>query len=105
MVTGVVVDTGCVFTGMLVLVEPAGTPAVAGTVAAAALLESETETPPVGAGPLKASVAVEEAPAVTLVGLSVREERVTEPDICPVLSELPLPQEYEHRETAQSKVA
>ena len=49
--------------------EPAGTVTEAGTVAAAALDVSVTTFPPVGAGPLSVTVAVEDVPPVTVVGL------------------------------------
>jgi hypothetical protein len=51
---------------------PAATVALAGTVALTVLeLVSVTKTPPVGATPLSATVPVEVAPCITLVGLRV----------------------------------
>jgi hypothetical protein len=61
-----------VVTVNVAFVFPALTLTVAGTVAAVKLLLSRfTLIPPLGAGPLIVNVAVEEAPPVTLVGLSV----------------------------------
>ena len=70
--------TGLVLTVKVALVAPSGTVTLGGTVAALVLLlESETTAPPVGAGPLSVTVPVEDcAPPTTVVGLSVREERV-----------------------------
>jgi hypothetical protein len=57
---------------------PAGTVALAGTVAAAMLLlERVTRTPPVGAGPLRVTVPVEEFPPITLEGLRETEDKTT----------------------------
>jgi hypothetical protein len=59
-----------------VLVAPAATVTLEGTLAAAVLLlESVTCAPPDGAGPLNVTVPVEELPAVTLVGFTESEER------------------------------
>ena len=55
------------------LVLPAATVTEAGTTAAALLLVRDTETPPVGAAPLKVTVPVEDVPLVTLVGLTPTE--------------------------------
>jgi hypothetical protein len=58
---------------------PAGTVTEAGTVAAAVLLLwREMLAPPDGAGPVKVTVPVEGLPPVTLVGLIVRDVRLTE---------------------------
>ena len=68
-----------VFTLKVVLLAPAGTVTLEGTLAAPLLLESTTCAPPAGAGPLKVTVPVENcAPPITLEGFSVNEERVDE---------------------------
>ena len=67
-----------VFTGNVAVVAPAGTVTLEGTLAAPLLLESATGAPPVGAGPLNATVPVEEFPPATLVGFSETEEREEE---------------------------
>jgi hypothetical protein len=66
-----------VVTVKVALALPAATVTEAGTVAAALLLESETETPPVGAAPLSVTVPVVDVPLVTLVGLTASEDRET----------------------------
>lgn len=69
--------TGSVVTVKVALVCPAGTVTVAGTVATAVLLlESETRTPPLGAGALSATLPVEEDPPMTPDGLMESEVRV-----------------------------
>lgn len=55
---------------------PAGTVTDAGTLAAALPLLSETDAPAGPAGPLTVTVAVEEFPPKTLVGLRVSELKV-----------------------------
>ncbi len=77
-VTGVDAVTALVLTVNVVLLAPAATVTLAGTVAVdVLLLERETAAPPVSAGPLSVTVPVEVcAPPVTLVGFSVSEERV-----------------------------
>src|SRR2546430_681090 len=67
-----------VFTLKVALVAPSGTVTLAGTVAAALLLERETRAPPLGAGPFSVTVPVEDpsGPPRTLVGVSVSEERM-----------------------------
>src|SRR6202045_4296910 len=77
MVAVVEVATALVLTVNVALVAPAATVTLEGTVAAAVLLlESVTCAPPGGAGPLNVTVPVEDCvPPITLVGLSVNEER------------------------------
>jgi hypothetical protein len=73
MVTGVLADTSEDVIVKVVDVAPAGTVTVAGTVADALELESETTVPPAGAAPFSVTLfAVDDAPPVTEVGLSVR---------------------------------
>lgn len=57
-------------------IAPSGTVTLAGTLAAAWLLESITTAPPAGAGPLNVSVACEVWPPITSVGFSSSEARV-----------------------------
>ena len=58
------------------VVEPAGTVTLDGTVATPVLLLlSVIAAPPLGAGPFKATVPVDLAPAITVDGLSVKEDR------------------------------
>ena len=96
MVTGVEVVTALVLTVKFVLVAPAATVTLAGSVAAEALLERETRAPLPGAGPLRVTVPVEEDPPVTLVGLSATEESVGDP------GGLPMSQEVAQSEIARS---
>ena len=77
-VTGVTAATTLVLTVKVAPVAPAETVTLAGTLAAALLLESATCAPPAGAAPLKVTVPVEEFPPVTLVGFSEIEERETD---------------------------
>lgn len=56
---------------------PAATVTAAGTVADESLLANETETPPVGAVPLKVTVPVADTKLATLVGFSATEDRAT----------------------------
>ncbi len=68
--------TAPVLTVNVALVAPAVTVTLEGALAAPLLLESITCAPPVSAGPLSVTVPVEDCtPPVTLVGLSVSEER------------------------------
>jgi hypothetical protein len=75
-VTGVDVVTALVLTLNVALLAPAATVTLAGTVAEALLLERFTTALPLGAGPLRVTVPVEEEPPVTLLGLSTIEDRV-----------------------------
>ena len=71
MVTTVGVATVAVVTVNVTIEALAVTVTVAGTDAAELLLlDSVTIAPPVGAGPLRVTVATEEPPLITLVGLS-----------------------------------
>lgn len=64
--------TAVVVTGNVTEVWPAGTTSEASTEAAALFDERFTRTPPVGAGALNVTVAVEDSPPVTAVGFSVK---------------------------------
>ena len=77
-VTGVLAVTALVLTVKVALVAPPATVTLAGTVADAALLERYTVAP-LGAGPLRVTVPVEEDPPVTLVGLTPTDESVRDP--------------------------
>src|SRR6266403_996517 len=95
MVTGVEVVTALVLTVNVVLLAPAGTVTLEGTVATPLLLESSTCAPPVGAAPLSVTVPVEGEPPVTLVGLSATEDSVAD------LGGLPMSQEKAQSERAR----
>ena len=75
--TGAEAVTGRVVTVKVVLVAPAGTVTLAGTVATPVLLlERETTAPPLRADALSTTFPVEANPPLTLVGFSVSEVRV-----------------------------
>ena len=74
-IADVEVVTEVVVTVKVALVAPAGTAILTGTVADVELHDSETDPPPVGAGALKVTVPVAEAPPTTLVGLNDTVER------------------------------
>ena len=69
MVAVVAAVTAAVVAVNVALLAPAATVTLAGTVAAA-LLDSDTTAPPAGAALVSVTVPVEEAPPVTLLGLS-----------------------------------
>src|SRR2546422_11747184 len=75
MVPGVDAPTVLVVTVNVVLVAPAGTVTLPGTVAAVLLLDRVTDAPPAGAGPFSVTVPVEFPPPVTVVGFSASERR------------------------------
>lgn len=77
MVTWVVEPTLDVVIVKFALVAPAGTVTVLGTRAVERLLERETTAPPLGAGPLRTTVPVDEDLAFTVEGESVKELGVT----------------------------
>ena len=76
MVTDLEFNTVLVVTVNVAVVAPAVTVTLAGTCAAALLLESDTAAPPAGAFPLSITVPVDEMPPCTLVGFSVTEANV-----------------------------
>ena len=76
MIAEVEVITEVVVTVKVVLVAPAATVTLAGTVAVAALLESVTTAPPVGAAALKVAVPVEKLPPTTLVGFTETADKL-----------------------------
>ena len=77
MVVTVETATGLVLTVKVVLLLPAGTVTLGGTLAALLSLESITCAPPAGAGPLSVTVPVEvPTPPTTLLGFSVSEDTV-----------------------------
>jgi len=80
-----VVEAGTteVLTGKVALVAPAGTVTVEGTPAAPLSVDSRTNAPPAGAGPLSVTMPIGDcAPPTTLVGVSAREETVGGGEAC-----------------------
>jgi hypothetical protein len=59
------------------VLDPAATVTPAGTNATVPVVHSSTAIPPAGAAALRVTVPVEDAPVVTLVGLTETEERAT----------------------------
>src|SRR5437588_713194 len=78
LVTAVDATTALVVTVKLALLAPAGTVTLDGGAAMLGLLlDRETTAPPLGDGPLRVTVPVEDCvPPVTLVGFSVSDDRV-----------------------------
>jgi hypothetical protein len=76
-VTPALAATGFVVIENVAVVAPAATVTLAGTWAAALLLESVTTAPPDGAAPLSVTVPVEPLPPITLAGLTDTEESIT----------------------------
>jgi hypothetical protein len=75
-VTWTELGDGTVVTWNAALVAPAATVTLGGTVAAEVLLlDNDTTAPPLGAGPLRVTLPVEGFPLLTLVGLSVTEDK------------------------------
>ena len=74
-VTSVEVATALAVTVKVALVAPWATVTLAGTVAAAVLLDSVTPNPPAGAAPVNVTVPCADAPPATLVGLTETAER------------------------------
>lgn len=68
--------TPAVRIGKLAAVAPPGTVRVSGTCAAMSVVDSVTEAPPAGAGPLRVTVPVEDAPPVRVFGLNETDEIV-----------------------------
>jgi hypothetical protein len=102
MVTGVEVVTDPVVTVNIALASPAVTVTLAGTVAAALLLERETDAPPPGASWFSVTVPVEDAPPLTLPGLSIIEYSAGGPG--PPPPPYPPPQEYANSVSATTAV-
>ena len=73
---GVGAATGAVLIAKAALVAPPGTTTLGGTAAARVLLESETETPPAGAGPESLTAPEALLPAATLVAPRERPLRI-----------------------------
>jgi hypothetical protein len=79
-VTGVDVVTALVGIAKVALVAPCATDTLAGTVAAVLLSDSATVNPPAGAADVSVTVPCEEAPPVTLVGLTETAESAAAAD-------------------------
>jgi hypothetical protein len=78
-VTGVGLAEAMVVIWNAAVVAPEATVTLGGTVAAEVLLlDNVTTVPPLGAGPFRFTLPVEELPPLTLVGLSVSEDGVAE---------------------------
>src|ERR1700722_12053168 len=105
MVTEVDAVTALVFAVNAAFVAPAATATLVGTVAADALLERKTTAPPLGAAALRVTVPVEEAPPMTLVGLSIMEDRVIAVSPPPYPPPFPPPQPQAQMETVSRKAA
>ena len=75
-ITAVAAVTPLVLAAKSALVAFAATVTLAGTCPAALSLVSDTAMPPVGAGPLRVTVPVEEFPPITLIGFSVTDDNV-----------------------------
>jgi hypothetical protein len=56
----------------IIVFSPAAIVTLAGKMAAALVLDTDTSSPPVGAGPVIVKVAVQEAPPVTTAGVNTR---------------------------------
>lgn len=75
MTTVVAVETLVVFTVKVAAVAPCGTVTLAANVVSlVSLVVSFTSAPPVGAGPLRLTVPVDELPPITLEGAMLKEE-------------------------------
>jgi hypothetical protein len=70
MVTGVDAVTLLVEIANVAPVAPCATATLAGTLAAAPLLASDTDVPPAGAAPLNVTVPCDDEPPVTVAGLT-----------------------------------
>jgi hypothetical protein len=90
MVADVEEETATVVTVKVAVVLPAATVTEAGAVAAAVLLlDKETLIPPVGADEARVTVPVEVFPAVTEVGLRLKELKETEATVNAAVLDVP----------------
>ena len=71
----VVLDTELVVTGKVAVVDPAGIVTLVGTKDGEPFVHKSTLVPPAGAGALRVTVPVAEAPLVTLVGFTETDAR------------------------------